>query len=229
MLRESRRRLRCRAGAAFLVPLLFAAGGCASFAPVQSAQVTPGTRIDVGASLTSAPGEEAGWFWSLDCGASCDTPVFFPHLGMRLGRTPEDGSRPYEVGFGISGVMPYADGYIQMGDAPYPYGFGLRVGTLGHLLDVTFTGRLDVPLATGGRLVLNSSLYGLFGNSPNGANPGSFLAFVQGVGIQPAPGVMLSVSAVAGTTHRESYGRETSGGTVFAIVGVTFPVWLKRP
>lgn len=212
-----------------LLPLVVAVlSGCASFAQVRSADVQPGTTIDLGMSVATPPGEAAAWFWNLDCGAVCDGMLFFPNFGVRLGLQPEGGTRPYELGFGVSGIMPYVDAYVQLADGPRPFGLGARVATMGAVSDLTLTGRYDLALRTGTRVLFNSSAYVLHGDSPNGQTPGNFYAFIQGVGLQPIPDVFLSLSLVAGHTDRRSYQTRTTGNTAFVVAGVSLPIFSTR-
>jgi hypothetical protein len=92
-------------------------------------------------------------------------------------------------------------------------------------------GRYDVRLGDGRRLLLNPGLFYHGGNSPNGENPGHFLAVVQGVGVLFEGGqfsVVPALSVVAGRGERESYGQESGPFTsIFAAASVSVS-WHRR-
>ena len=81
--------------------------------------------------------------------------------------------------------------------------------------------RYDIPLRDGSRLLWNPGLFAHFGNSPNGENPGHFLAMVQAVGLEHRGERRTMVPAVAlvvGQGRRESY--DTSEGPFTTVFGV---------
>lgn len=224
-----RRRAVASTGAATAALLTISA--CTTFATVRSAEVTPGPSLGVQASYAGRPGPEAGWFWAFDCAQECDHPVWGVDLGLSYGWVGADTTRrpPVAVGVGVSGFSPYADGYVQLRRGRRPLGVGARVGLpIGSWMEHQLYARYDVPLGTSARVLLNPALFVHHGNSPNGQNPGTFVAFVQGVGVEvegPYVSLMPSVALVAGHTRRSSYGRRVaSGGTAFgtASLRVTF-------
>lgn len=206
-----------------------AAVGCTSFSTLRSAEVHAGPSTALYASVSTPPGPETGWFWSFDCAEACDHPVAGVDLGFTYGVPAGLAGRPIALGIGINGTLPYADGYLQLGRGARPYGVGARVGLpVTGFLEHQLYGRYDVRIAPSTRLLLNPALFVHHGRSPNGAIVGSFVAFVQGVGlllererVSFTPGVAL----VAGRAERTSYGRRFGPVTsVFgtASLGMTF-------
>lgn len=205
-----------------------ACAGCTSFATVRSAEVRPGPSLTVQASTTTPPGDDAAWFWSFDCAFECDHPISSFDVALAFGRT---GERPYTLGAGVNGLInPYLEGYLQLSQTPdRPYGIGARLGVpLAGWANHQIYGRYDVPFGDGQRLLLNPGLFFHAGNSPNGENPGRFLALVQGLGLELGGETASVVPALAvgfGVGKRESYGREIGPFTsVFgaASLNITF-------
>jgi len=203
--------------------------GCTSFATLRSADVRPGTSVALQASLTTPPGDDAGWFWSFDCEQACNHPVAGGDAGVTYGWPQAGRAGGLAFGVGLSGTHPYVDGYVQLGAGRRPFGVGARLGPpLTSWREHQLYGRLDVRLGPSARLLLNPALFLHEGRSPNGENPGSFVGFVQGVGVSLegdrvswAPAVAL----VAGRARRDSYGRQFGPTrSVFgaASLGVTF-------
>src|SRR4029078_7915499 len=131
---------------------LITMGGCAAFTTVRSAEVTPGPAVTTQASMAGRPGDDAAWFFSFDCAASCDhaimsTDIAFAY-GMNVGSTI-----PFTFGGGLNGTFPYFEGYAQLGRGKIPFGIGARGGVpTGWAMDQLY-GRLDVPLSASARLL----------------------------------------------------------------------------
>ena len=215
--------------AALASALTVAAAGCTSFSTLRSAEVYSGPSMTLQASVSTPPGPETGWFWSFDCPEACDHPVVGADLGFTYGSTAGFAGRPVALGLGVNGTHPYVDGYVQINKGTRPFGVGARVGLpITGWLEHQLYGRYDVRVGQSTRLLLNPALFVHHGRSPNGENPGSFVAFVQGVGllleresVSFTPGVAL----VAGRAERTSYGRQFGPVTsVFgtASLGLTF-------
>jgi hypothetical protein len=207
------------------------ASGCTSFATVRPARVQPGGAFIVQGSITTPPGEEAGWFWSVDCAVACNGPVVAVDAAYTYGWT---GARSYALGVGVNGGMvPYVEAYAQLGgDTARAYGLGARIGipAFGWASHQLYA-RYDVPLAGGTRLLLNPGVFLHAGNSPNGENPGHFVALVPAIGVEHRGARRTTVPAVAlvvGRGERESYGRPVRPFTaVFAAASVS--VTFHRP
>jgi hypothetical protein len=212
--------------------LQLVAGGCTSFATVRSAEVQPGTAGSLQASASTRPGDLAGWFWSFDCAQACDHPVLGGDVGLTYGWPRNGGAGAFALGVGLSGTHPYVDGYLQLGAGRQPFGLGMRVGPpLTSWREHQLYARYDVRLGGTTRLLLNPALFLHEGRSPNGENPGTFLAFVQGVGLL-LEGERVSwtpaVALVAGRAQRTSYGQQYGPvASVFgtASLGLTFHRW----
>lgn len=208
-------------------PLL--AGACTSFATVRSAEVLPGASVAVQGSASTQPGDAAAWFWSFDCADACNHPVIGGDMGVTYGWLPGGGARAFTVGVGTNGTHPYVDGYVQLGAGRQPFGLGARIGPpVTDWREHQIYGRYDVRVGGTTRLLLNPALFVHEGRSPNGENPGSFLGFVQGIGLL-LEGERVSwtpaVALVAGRARRTSYGQQVGPvRSVFgaASLGVTF-------
>jgi hypothetical protein len=180
-------------------------------------------------SLSTSPGDVAGWFGTFDCESNCNGSVVGTHAGLAYGWPSPNGQRGFELGAGVNGVYPYVDGYLQLSGGRAPFGLGAQVG-------LPFTGwrehqvyaLYDIPLGEKRRLLLNPAAILHEGESPNGENPGTFKGFVQGVGLL-LEGTHVSwtpaVAVVAGRAERRSYS-QTFGpeSSVFVVgsLGVTF-------
>ena len=218
--------------AAIASVLCIAAAGCTSFSTVRSAEVHHGPSTTFQASVSTPPGPETGWFWSFECAEQCDHPVAGVDLGFTYGMPTGLAPRPVALGLGINGTHPYVDAYVQLGKGARPYGVGARVGVpVTNWLEHQLYGRYDVRVGPTTRLLLNPALFVHHGRSPNGENPGSFVAFVQGVGlllererVSFTPGVAL----VAGRAERTSYGRRF--GPEMSVFGAaSIGVTIHRP
>src|SRR5205823_4057652 len=112
----------------------------------------------------------------------------------------------------MSGTYPYFDGYLQLGGgADRSYGIGVRGGIpTSSWNEHSLYGRIDRPAGRHRRLLLNPGLFYHGGNSPNGANPGSFIALSQGIGLLfEGAGTSFTpgVTFVLGRLDRSSYGQ----------------------
>lgn len=198
--------------ASAIAALPVALAACASFATVRSADVYTGPSLTVQASATTRPGDVAGWFWAFDCEEACNYPTIGGDLGATYGWQLARGPRAVALGAGISGESPYVDGYAQLTDGRRPFGVGARVGLpVTSWRDHQAYARYDIPLGQSTRLLLNPELFLHQGRAPNGASPGRFVGFVQGVGVQ-FEGEHVSwtpaVALVAGSAQYNSYGTQ---------------------
>jgi hypothetical protein len=188
-----------------------ATAGCTTFSTPRSARVIAGPSLGVHASVSQRPGDDAAWFWAFDCADACDHHVVGADVGLTYGWERGPLGRPVAVAVGTSGVHPYAEGYVQLHEGRRPFGVGGRVGLpLSSWFEHQLYARYDVPLGQKARLLLNPALFVHRGRSPNGENPGSFVAFVQGVGVQlqgERVSLVPAVSLVAGRAERTNYGR----------------------
>ncbi|MGI8618104.1 MAG: hypothetical protein ACR2L6_03330 [Gemmatimonadaceae bacterium] len=212
-----------------MTALALAAGGCTTFSNVRSAEVRAGPSVALQAAISSTLGPETGWFWSLDCASACSYPVFGTDMGFTHGWPAGVAGRPAELGLGVNGLYPYVDGYVQLGSGVRPFGVGARIGLPAtSWFEHQLYGRYDVRIDERTRLLLNPALFVHHGRAPNGESPGSFVAFVQGVGLL-IEGERVSftpaLAIVAGRAERTSYGvRYGPERSVFGTIslGVTF-------
>jgi len=221
-----------------LLPLSVGAG-CASFATVRSAEVTRGASFVTQASIASRPGDDAAWFFTLDCAQNCDRSIVSGDVGFAYG-LGDSSDVPFTLGAGVNGTFPYLEGYAQLSQGKFPFGIGARAGIpLGWAMHELY-GRLDIPLSPSARLLWNPGIVYLSGNSPNGENPGSFSAIAQGVGIQFGAGGFTftpSAALVLGrgehTSSGEQFGPTSRAfGTVAISIGfrnATWPMRNRRP
>lgn len=204
-----------------LIPMcgiVLMSNGCTPFATVHPATIEPGVNVTFQAAMTTPPGDDAAWFWSYDCESGCNHAIIAPDLGIQFGSEFE-GGLPFQLGAGISGLSGYAEIYKQLGDRPgHPWGLGGRLGIpITNWTEHRLYGRFERP-AGDQSLVLNPTLYVFTGNSPNGANPGTFIAFVQGVGLvdrRERTTVIPALAAGIGRGSRENYGTAIGPFTTF--------------
>jgi hypothetical protein len=215
--------------ALLFIVLLLPVSACTSFATVRSAEVLPGRSVAIQASISTPPGDVPGWFWSYECTQLCDHPIVGGDAGISYGWPRGGGAGAFALGVGLSGVFPYVDGYAQLGAGRQPFGIGARLGLPAtSWREHQVYGRYDVRLSESARLLLNPAVFLHEGRSPNGASPGSFLAFVQGVGLLlegERASFTPAVALVAGRAKRNSYGQQYGPvRSVFgaASIGVTF-------
>lgn len=203
--------------------------GCATFATVRSADSYVGPSTSMQFSWSAPPGDVASWFWSLDCVQECNHPLVGAALGYTYGWRPRHGPRAVALGMGVSGVNPYVDGYVQLAGAPRAFGVGARTALpVWGWSEHQIYARYDIPVTKGSRVLLNPGVFILEGGSPNGANIGSFISYVQGVGLQ-IDGEYASwtpaVAVVRGRAQHSGYGQQDGpASSVFATasLGMTF-------
>jgi len=208
------------------IPLLL--GGCTSFANVRSAEPNLGSSVSMQFSWSAPPGDVASWFWSFDCADRCNHPIMAADLGVTRGWRVNNGPRAVALGAGISGVNPYVDGYVKLVGGPRPFGVGARLGlpAFGWQENQVYA-RYDIPVNRDTRVLLNPGLFIHDGASPNGASTGSFLGYVQGVGLQfdgEYGSWTPALAVVSGHAHHAGYGRDDGPASrvfVTASVGLT--------
>jgi hypothetical protein len=218
-----------------LVGALLTLGACTSFSSVRSAEVHRGPALALQATVTTAPGDDAAWFWGLDCSSDCNRVLTSVDGGVTFGST--SGRTPFTVGAGFSGLLyPYLEGYTQLNrPGRNPWGAGVRVGVpVQSWTEHQLFARFDRPLGDGKRLLLNPTIFLHAGKSPNGANPGHMLAFVPGVGVLFEGETMSFIPALSLGVGRGERRRFTSdeGGpftTVFGTASMSVVVHRKRP
>ena len=218
-----------------LLGTLVVLGACTSFSSVRSAEVHRGPAIALQGTFATAPGDDAAWFWGLDCSSDCNRALASFDGGVTFGSA--SGRTPYSVGAGFSGLLyPYLEGYTQLNRAGQnPWGAGVRVGVPLHSwTEHQLFARFDRPLGDGQRLLLNPTVFLHAGKSPNGANPGHMLAFVPGVGVLFEGETMsfipaLSVGVGRGERRRFSNGEGGPFTTVFGTASMSVVVHRKRP
>jgi hypothetical protein len=183
--------------------------GCTSFTTVRSARVVAGPEVNIHASYTPSPGDEAGWFWSLDCAQQCDHPIPGGDAGFAYG-VSDGGGIPFALGAGLNGTSPYLEGYGQLyGSTSTAFGLGVRLGIpVISWAQHQLYARVDMPLA-GSRLLWNPGLLYQTGNSPNGENPGSVVGLTNGFGVQfgdDRMSITPSLGVVWSRAQHSSYG-----------------------
>lgn len=206
---------------------------CTSFASVRSAQVIPGFGVDLGATASSPPGDDAAWFWTLDCADNCNHFIVSPHAGLRYGIVPDPTGPAFDIGAGISGTYSYIESYVQLARDATPFGVGVRVGIPGGWREDALFARFDKPIGSTSRLLFVPTLFRHGGNSPSGQIPGSFLAIAPGLGFfrsHEGGSYTLSLVPVLGRTNREylnfrmAPARRVSTVTGFLVVGLTLTI-----
>ena len=204
-----RRPLRVAVTVVVVTAVITSSSACTSFSTVRSAEVSPGPSLGLQASASMPPGDDAGWFWSFDCEVECNHPVVGGDAGLTYGWPGAKAA--FALGVGTNGTHPYIDAYAQLGTGRSPWGLGARLGPFGNWREHQVYGRYDVRFNDRSRLLLNPALFIPEGESPNGANPGKFVGFVQGVGVL-FEGRRVSwtpaIALVAGQAQRTSYGRQ---------------------
>lgn len=172
-------------------------------------------------SVSTPPGDEAAWFWSTDCVSECDRFIWSTDLSAVAGFGAEGGGTPFEMGVGLRGISyPYLHGYVQLDTGVRPWGVGARLGVpIGSWHEHSVFGRYDVPLRDDTRLLLNPSVFLHTGSSPNDANEGSFVGFVQGVGVEFRHGAVSLIPALSGIYAHTSRTLGVSGPAPNTIEG----------
>jgi hypothetical protein len=196
-------------------------GGCTSLATVRSAKVTPGFSASVQVSKSTKPGDTVGWFFH-DC-ARCDINIVAADVGVTHGWWRGPDAYPFAIGVGITGIYPYVDGYLQLDDDRTPAGVGMRVAFIPRWVQSQVHGRFDIPLTDHTRLLLNPGVFLQTGTSPNHKNPGTFLAFVQGIGLL-MDGEHISLTPAIAIVAASGQHEGESGSKVFGMASVAVTV-----
>lgn len=209
---------------------LIGVASCTTFTSVRSAEVRPGPSFSAQASASSPVGDEAGWFYSLECVSACNTHVAGGDFSFASGFGTASG-RGATLGIGTSGFFPYVELYTQLdASSRHPFGIGGRFGIpLSGVSEHRVYARVDVANEDGSqRFLWNPGLVLTTGNSPNGENPGSVLGLANGFGIQLGNGGTVwtpSVSLVIARAGHESHGQPATpewSAFMTAGLGVTF-------
>ena len=205
----------------FLMALAMAASGCTSFSTVRPATITPGPSFLMQASMAAPPGDEASWFYSFDCASNCDRSIPSTDLVLSYGRVPSGGTgMPFTLGVGVNGLTPYVEGYVQLSRSAAPFGLGARVGSMGSWSEHQVYLRFEKTVAENTKLLWNPGVLVHTGNSPNGDNPGTLRALVNGFGIEAASGsvaVTPSASVVWSRAEHRSGSQQHGPETRFFI------------
>lgn len=190
--------------------LALAWAGCTTFGEVRSAEVVPGPSFEVRATLATPPGDVAGWFWSFDCAEGCSHSIIGTELEYSYGHVPAGGGTPNELGLGLVGVFPFAHGYVQLGRGRRPYGIGARVGVpLSGWSEHQVFGRMDIPLGSDARLVLDPSVFLHRARTGNGQSYGHVLGLLGAIGLDATDGgttLLPALTVGALEVERTRYG-----------------------
>lgn len=217
----------------FLAIALLAVTGCATFTTVRPAAVSRGFAPYAQLAVTTPPGDEVAWFYSLECSSSCNRSIGAIELGFDVGRRIGTGS-PWSWGMGFNGSFPFLEAYFQR-DTTRGHAFGVG-GRLGFAMDGWAQHqvylRFDRPLDGDRVLMIDPGLIYHQGHSPNGANTGSILGLVVGFGVE-RPGGFWVPTVSAGITHAghtvagTQYGPELraflAGGLLFRLNHMSLP------
>ena len=195
------------------------AAGCTSFATVRSAEVRPGPSVTAQVASTSLVGPVAGWLWSYDCAADCDHSIQSLDLTLSYGKR---GETPFSIGIGLNGTSGFAEGYFQLRSAErFPFGVGGRLGLpIGPAWENQVYGRLDIPMGSSARLLWNPGVFHTSITSPNGANHGSFIGLVQGIGLELGSGAVTFTPSVAAVWGRAEYNNPEQHGPENRLFGM---------
>jgi hypothetical protein len=221
------------AGLGALLAALSLASACTSFAGVRSAEVDDGFHADLGITAATPPGDDAAWFWTLDCAEDCDHFIVSPHAAIGYGFVPSTGPS-VDVGLGISGSYGYLEGYVQLARDQNPFGLGARIGAPGtDWREDSLFARFDRSIGAATRLLFVPSFFLHSGNSPNGQIPASFLAVAPGLGLfrsHEGGSYTVSLVPVFGQTKREylHFGmtprRSVTSWSGFLVAGLTLTI-----
>jgi hypothetical protein len=206
-------------------PMLFT--GCSTFVHVRSAEVSPGRTVDAVLTYAPPPGDAAAWFWSFECASDCDRAIPGAAAGVRYGFVPSDGGPAFEVGGGVSGLIPYAEGYAQILRGRHPLGLGVRLGLLGSRHEEVLYARYDLVISRDVRILLNPALYWTATGGSRGTR-GSFAALAPGVGLTLGDdqgfSTILSLAYIHARSSRYpdlDYGGLSRPTSSFYVAGVT--------
>jgi hypothetical protein len=217
---------------------------CTTFGGVRSAEVRPGLSAEASISKSGKVGDVSGWFWSDECVYPCNTDVF--GVGGRVTYAFPSRSGPaLAFSFGVDGLYPHVEGYVQLGRGHVPFGLGARLGF--GIDDMPrehgLFARIDVPVGARTRLLLNPALFvhedEWFGGSddgPNGAplnsTTGLFVGFAQGVGLEWDAGNVSLTPALSIIRARARHGGYGEGygpeWTTFPVASLGVSVGRKR-
>ncbi|HET9013223.1 MAG TPA: hypothetical protein VFN38_15460 [Gemmatimonadaceae bacterium] len=197
--------------------------GCTSFANVRSARVRPGTTFDLQSSFASNPGDAAGWLLgnNLDCAERCGGGILGGELGVARGFVGH--SLPFTLGGGVMGIVPYAEGYVQLAQGERPAGIGARFGVsplTANPMGQVYA-RVDLPIAAGRHLLWNPALFHASGSTA--AASASVTALVNGIGLESDSDETLTPSlafVIARAQHDFPPVREGPGHAWFIVAGL---------
>lgn len=183
--------------------------GCTTFTTVRSAEIAPGASWTLQGSTSTKVGDDAGWFYSADCSSDCSRSVAATDFVWTHGAVSEKGGGA-TLGFGLSGLFPYAEGYVQLGTSKtVPFGVGGRLGLpFGNWREHRVYGRVDLVRGKT-RFLWNPGVVITTGNSPNGSNASTMLGIANGFGLElDEENAVLtpSISIVRARAERTSYG-----------------------
>ena len=207
---------------------------CTTFSNVRSADVEPGPSMALQVAATTSVGPETGWFWAFDCAQNCGHAI--PGADFTFTYGLSDGAfarHPVAFGGGVNGTYPYIEGYLQLSRAENPFGVGARVGIPAESWNEhEIYLRQDIRLGGSARLLINPEVFIHHGRAPNGASPGSFVGFVQGLGILldgERVSYVPAVSIVVGRAERNSYGQKFGPErSVFGTASVSVTVHRRK-
>lgn len=197
--------------------------GCTSFANIRSARVRPGMSFDLQSSFASNPGDAAGWLLgnNIDCAERCGGGILGGEFGVARGFVRH--SLPFTLGGGVMGIVPYAEGYMQLVQGERPAGIGARFGlsSLGTTRIGQVYARLDLPIAGGRHLLWNPALFHASGSTA--AASASVTALVNGIGLESDSDATFTPSlafVIARAQHDFLLVREGPGQTWFVVAGI---------
>lgn len=197
---------------------------CTSFSTVRSAVVTPGAATTFQLAVAQPPGDDAAWFWSIYCANDCDRAIPAWDVAVAIGHATTS-RRPYTIGGGLNGPLPYVEGYVQL-DTSYrrPSGVGLRLSApIAGVTEFQLYGRLDKPFGEGSRFLWNPGI--MYHGDASGLTSGHFIGLVQGFGLEKASGSRVfipSISLVWGRSVRETNSFVLGkSSTVFATIAMS--------
>ncbi len=185
------------------VSLLFITG-CASFAPVRRAQVSPGFSVDLKFGYTSPLSEEAYWFFDVgsDCPLCFSKPVAVSELALRYG-VKRPGARGIQFGLIANGLAPQLEIFAEMQQQPdWNLGGGLRLGLplIGSWATYQLFAIYERRLNEKHTLLYTPGIFLHAGHSPNRMNSGTLFLLSQALGLEIdsgpftlAPAVSLSI------------------------------------
>jgi hypothetical protein len=215
----------------YLVVLAFLTA-CTSFANVRSARVRPGTSFDLQSSFASNPGDAAGWLLgnNIDCAERCGGGILGGELGVARGFARP--SLPFTLGAGMMGLVPYAEGYVQLAGGERPAGIGARIGipALFQAPMGQVYARFDLPIVGGRRLLWNPAVFHASGTTA--AASARVTALVNGIGLETGNGNTVTPSlafVIARTQHDFGVVREGPSVARFVVAGLRVAFGRSEP